>query len=109
MSRRLMIWSAPVIASILASACAGRQPPSPFDAGRGDGEIRVEVDNDNYLDVAVFAMHDQAATRLGTVSGLSSATLSVPGQWVVMGRLRLLVDPIGSAEAYLTEDIPVSP
>lgn len=102
-------WPAVLVVAATLSACAGRSASTPFADGGEDYDIPVEVDNHNYLDIVVFALQGEATTRLGSVSGLSSSSLNVPGQLVVLGRIRLLVDPVGSREAYLTEDIMVNP
>lgn len=102
-------WPAVLVVAAVLSACAGRRASTPFAGGGEDYDIPVEVDNHNYLDIVVFAMQGEATNRLGSVTGLSSRSLTVPGQLVVAGRIRLLVDPVGSREAYLTEDIMVNP
>lgn len=89
----------------LVTACAGKKAPERIEPQT----IQVEVDNGNFLDVVIFGLQDHHATRLGTVSGLMTSTLDVPDHLVVLGRIRILVDPIGSPEAYLTDDIMVSP
>lgn len=98
-----------LFAALLLSACAGRSLPSPFGGGREAEDITLEVENRNYLDVVVFGMQDATAIRLGSVTGLTARTLSVPDHLVVAGQLRLLVDPVGSPEAYLSDDIMVNP
>jgi hypothetical protein len=90
---------------LLVTACGARRGP---DRAAAD-DFSVVVENQNYLDVVVFAFRDLSSTRLGSVSGLSSATLRIPGHLVVLGEIRLLVDPIGSPVAYLTDEIMVSP
>jgi len=89
----------------LVSACGGRAARrSPT------GEpVTVEVDNQNYLDVVVFALRDGTSARLGDVSGLMRGTFDVPDHLIVVGTVRLLVDPVGSPQAYLTDPILVSP
>jgi hypothetical protein len=90
-------------------ACAARAP-SPFAEATREEEIRVEVRNDNYLDVTVYVMRDGMSYRLGDVTGSSSATLEIPPSQVLaaMG-VRLLVNPIGSRGAYLSEPIMAGP
>lgn len=101
--------AAVLLAGALLSACAGRSAPSRFAGGREAGQIRLEVDNRNYSDVVVFGLQGATAIRLGSVTGLTSKTLAVPDHLVVAGQLRLLVDPIGSAAAYLSDEIMVNP
>ena len=39
------------------------------------GEIALNVTNHNYLDVVIYVLHDGQQTRVGTVTGSSSALL----------------------------------
>ena len=88
-----------------ATACAPRHrspaaaPPEP---------VEVTVNNSNYLDVDVFAVRGTSRSRIGSVTGLSSATFQVPAHYAPDGNLQLLVDPIGSDATYLTDKIAVS-
>ena len=75
----------------------------------GPSDVRLEVDNQNYLDVVVFGLQDHTTTRIGSVTGLSSATFTIPHRLLVLGRVRLLVDPVGSPVAYLTDEVMVNP
>jgi len=70
--------------------------------------VEVIVNNSNYLDVDVFAVRGSSRSRVGSVTGLSTATLHVPAQLVPDGHLQLLVDPVGSDATYLTDRIAVS-
>ncbi len=94
-----------LVATLHASACSGRRLAAPAP----DGRITVEVRNQHYLDVVVLGLLDGSATRLGTETGLMDGAFDVPAHVVVVGHVRLLVDPVGSAEAYLTDPIPVFP
>jgi len=89
-----------------AAACASHHrsaaaaPPEP---------MVVIVNNSNYLDVDVFAVRGTSRARVGSVTGMSSATFRVPTHFTPDGNLQLLVDPIGSNATYLTDKIAVSP
>jgi hypothetical protein len=69
----------------------------------------VTVKNSNWMDVDVFAVRGTARSRVGSVTGLSTATFRVPVDYAPDGSLQLLVDPIGSDATYLTEKIAVNP
>jgi hypothetical protein len=102
-------WVAAILVVLVLSGCGGRSR-SPFRAGGGDEAIRVEVRNDNFLDVTVYVMPDGVSYRIGDVTGSSSATLDVPPRLIFAATsVRLLVNPIGSRQAYLSEEILVSP
>ena len=97
-------------ATVLAFVAMLVSCASAPDTGRvGPQDIRLEVDNGNYLDVVVFGLQDHTTTRIGSVTGLSSATFLIPDRLLVLGRIRILVDPVGSPVAYLTDEIMVNP
>ena len=86
---------------LLLTSCAASNP---------GGESRKEtvmVRNANWLDVNVYAMSvSTVRQRVGTV-GSSSATafeISLSGP-----SFRLLIDPIGSDDQFLTDEIALSP
>src|SRR6266705_5426653 len=80
-------------------------PVATFDVPVG--EIALSVTNHNYLDVVIYVLHDGQQTRVGTVTGSSSAMFYLPGRLLGQGReIRLLGDAIGN-NAYATTDILV--
>jgi len=103
---REWIIAAVACLTIDAAACAtnhasGAVPPRE--------RTMVTVKNSNWMDVDVFAVRGTTRVRVGTVTGLSTATFRVPTEYAPDGNLQLLVDPIGSDATYLTEKISVSP
>jgi len=71
-----------------ASACfifnRGKSDPRPaFDTPAG--EIALNVTNHNYLDVVIYVVHDGQQTRVGMVTGSSTALLFVPLRLLGMG------------------------
>jgi hypothetical protein len=70
-----------------ASACfifRGKSEPHPaFDIP--EGEIALNVTNHNYLDVVIYVVHDGQQTRVGMVTGSSTALLFVPLRLLGMG------------------------
>lgn len=99
-----------IIAGLLSltidAACAGRHKSA---AAAPLEPVVVIVNNSNYLDVDVFAVRGTSRARVGSVTGLSSATFTVPAHFAADGNLQLLVDPIGSNATYLTDKIAVGP
>jgi len=65
--------------------------------------------NQNWLDVDVYAIRGTARYRLGAVGGNSSATLRIPSSLIAHGDLRLMADPVGSNDVYVSDVIPVAP
>ena len=71
-----------------ASGCLvfhrGTADPRPaFDVP--EGEIALNVTNHNYLDVVIYVLHDGQQTRVGMVTGSSTALLFVPLRLLGMG------------------------
>lgn len=74
-----------------------------------DRAVAVQVHNENTSDMDVYAMSGGQFVRLGTVTAMSSDTLSLPATAVQRGSdLRLLADPIGGFGAYLSDPVLVS-
>ena len=69
----------------------------------------VRIRNSNWLDMTVFAVRGTARIRLGFVRALGTATFTVPSASIPDRTLRLLVDPIGSDNVYLTDGVTVAP
>jgi len=73
------------------------------------GPVSVEVTNHNVLDVNVFAVGGSQTARLGTVSTNATRTFAIPRGLFVSTGLRLLIDPVGSVQGTLTDEIQVFP
>lgn len=70
----------------------------------------VQVDNQGFLDMAVYVMHSSERIRLGTATGNSKSSFRVPAG-IVSGLtpLRFIADPIGGTRASVSEEITVAP
>ena len=66
------------------------------------------VTNANWADVTVYSARGATRSRIGFVTALSTRTLLIPRSAMPDGTFRLLLDPVGSNKAYLTESIAVS-
>jgi hypothetical protein len=66
----------------------------------------VEVTNTSWYDVVVYSVGSGPRWRLGMVGSLQTHTLRIPSNSL---ELRLLADPIGSAQVFLSDPIVVSP
>ncbi len=109
-----MVQGLPIVllaATLGLTACAtGRnvqvESSSTPTAGRG---VQVNVQNDNTNDVDVYVMGGGQVWRLGHVTGLSSATVTIPAGIVASSpQLRLLADPLAAFNAYLSDPITVT-
>ncbi len=68
----------------------------------------VKVANYNWMDVNVYAVQGGTRVRLGTVTTMGSGVFQIPARFLAQsGSVRLLVDPIGSTEGYMTDGILV--
>lgn len=95
-------------AALCLSACAfGSKRGAP--AGLQAKSVLLTVTNQNWLDVDVFVIRADTRYRLGAVTGNNSATLSIPASLVAHGEVRLMADPIGSDDVYVSEAIAVTP
>src|SRR6266853_4558211 len=111
--RPLRLHAALAALLLAASACF------IFNHGKADrppavdvpeGEIALSITNHNFLDVVVYVVHDGQQTRVGTVTGSSSAIFYLPGRLLGQGReLQLLGHPIGGTDLASTETIVVQP
>ena len=71
--------------------------------------VAVTVKNSNWMDMDVFAVRGGTRARVGSVTGLTTATFRVPANFAPDGVLQLMVDPVGSDGAYVTDKIVVAP
>lgn len=105
--KRMFGAAAAVLALTLGSACGGNEqsPWGPGISGTAEGEMRVQVENNNWYQVVVKAVSGAGAEqRLGEVETTGTRTFVVPGSVSTMG-VRFLIDPIGSEERYLSPEV----
>jgi len=77
-------------------------------AGAVSAPATVRVSNYNWLDVNVYAVQGGTRVRLGTVTSMSNGTFQLPARFLAQANsVRLMVDPIGSTEGYMTDGILV--
>jgi len=100
---RVVLGAAMLLAASASCAKHG------VSSGPATQPIPLDVTNENWLDVDVFVVRGTTRYRLGTVSGNSSATLSIPASVVVHGEFQLMADPIGSKDIYVTDRITAGP
>ena len=90
--------------ALLASlgACAGRNLGVPVEPDPSQS-LAVEVRNEAFSDIVVYAMNADSRWRLGMVPGNHTVTLEIPRHLVpVAGPLELIADPIGGSAYRLS-------
>jgi hypothetical protein len=74
------------------------------------GPTVVQVDNQGFLDMNVYALRSSQRLRLGTAPGNGKTNLTVPPALVSgLTSLRFIADPIGGRRASVSQEITVAP
>ena len=95
-----------LVLAIASAACYGKGKNAPTPVER----TTVFVDNRGFLDRNIFVVRGGQRVRLGTVTGNSQATFTIPASMVGSATsLRFIADPIGAPRPPVTEEINVSP
>ncbi len=97
-----------VSVALLLSACTGfRHGSNAIDPNQ---PTVVQVDNQGFLDMAVYVMRSSERVRLGTATGNAKTSFRVPPGIVSgLSPLRFIADPIGGTRASVSEEITVAP
>ena len=70
----------------------------------------VQVDNQGFLDMTVYAARSSERIRLGIATGNSKTNFNIPSVLVSgLTPLRFVADPIGGRRASVSEEITVAP
>ncbi len=70
----------------------------------------VEVDNQGFLDMTVYAVRGSQRIRLGTATGNGKTNFNVPPALISgLTPLRFIADPIGGNRASVSQEITVAP
>ena len=94
---------------VLSTACgATRSTPAPAPEPSSD-EIPVQIDNQNFNAMDIYAVINGSRWLIGQAGGLSKTTLTIKNVARGDGRVRLLADPIGSNRRVTTPILVVPP
>ena len=92
---------------LAAAACGGsksRSAPAP------QPRTTVRVENQAFSDMNIYAIRGGQRIRLGTASGNSTTTFTIPANLIFGATpLRFLADPIGGNRTSVSEEITVQP
>jgi hypothetical protein len=73
-------------------------------------DIPVQVQNHNWEDMVIYAVRNSTRSRLGQVTSMSTVRFLIPRTFMGTGTdIRLLADPIGSSQVFLTDALLLSP
>lgn len=89
-----------VAAALAACASSGSGVEDPFRGGReGGSRVRLEVQNNNFNDAAVFTVRSGERTRLGRVTGKTVDTFTFT--WPISHPLEFSVQLVGGTSCRL--------
>ena len=70
----------------------------------------VEVDNQGFQDMDVYAVRSGQRVRLGLATGIHRTNFTIPSSFVSgLTPLRFVADPIGGKRASVSQEITVAP
>ena len=70
----------------------------------------LQVDNQGFLDMNVYASRSGQHVRLGTATGNNKTNFTIPRSLVTgLTSLRFIADPIGGSRASVSQEITVTP
>lgn len=90
---------------VLAAGCATAGQGAESGQPAPNPEPRVQVQNDNWADVTVYAIRDGSSIRLGNVMAGTSAVFAVPDAVLQAPDAHFLVEPLASRVAYVSPSI----
>ncbi len=102
----------PAAILMMASGCAtsGSTRISREPARRVDGQVTLEVENNNWSDVIVYIVRYGTRVRLGEVRSMSRRTLRLPRSYTTGAEpLQVMLRPLGSRQGFALDPIPVRP
>jgi hypothetical protein len=103
--RRIDLAAAALLLALVSSTCGRKETESPFRRAV-DRPVTLEVDNNNFLDVTVYAVAGGYSLRLGNVGGKNVEEFTLDSQDItIAGGLQFLVDPIGATQTYLSPKV----
>lgn len=98
---------------MVAGACApaaGTTAYAPGLDGVGPEETTVRVENNNWDNMTVYVVRGSARHRLGMVTSMNAETFRIPAAFMSgTEAVRLVADPIGSSNTYVTPSVQVKP
>jgi hypothetical protein len=96
-------------AGLLLSTAPACRSASPYAVGQEQDAVGLVVRNDNFADVDVYAIADGLPTRIGTVTGNSTARFDLSNSVYRATDLRIVATPIGGNGRASSGQLQVGP
>lgn len=98
-----------VLTLVAGPGCAGRSQ-DPASGPEPTESAMVQVQNQGFTDMVVYAVNGGQRIRLGLATGHATKTFTIPRHLVRgAGRIRFLADPIGGNRTPVSEELTVLP
>jgi hypothetical protein len=91
----------------ILTACAGRTQDTGAEPA---SSATVEVENQGFTDMVVYAVSGGQRVRLGLATGNSTKSFTIPRYLLGgAGPIRFLADPIGGSRTPVSEEMSIRP
>jgi hypothetical protein len=87
---------------------AGLTPSLSRSAPPPAARATVSVANHNVLDIDILVLVGSSRNRLGTVVTAQNQEFVLPDQAVGNGQVRVIAEPVGSREAFVSDPLTVN-
>lgn len=94
---------------LLVVACGGTRADPDRPDPRVLEPLRLDIENQNYLDMVVSADLGGQTIRLTLVVGNNSASVRIPSSIYMAGPIQLLAEPIGPRGGYRSDPLSLFP
>jgi hypothetical protein len=105
---RLRLFALAMLTCVATAVAEGCRSGSPYDVSQQSNTATLVVRNDNFNDVDVYAVAGGLATRIGTVTGNSTAHFGLSDALYNSTDFRVVATPIGGNGRASTGPISVS-
>lgn len=109
MITRIYLTRAAFAVAIGLGACAPMTRSTQVEDRPTDRSTMV-VENNNWSDMTVYILRDGIRTRLGSVPSMGRSSFKLTSALVGgTGELRVLADPMGSAQKWMSQPLLIVP
>lgn len=100
-----------LLVGLLAAAsvgCGSKSEPQTGPMSQVQ-DATVQVTNNNWLDMVVYATRNGTRVRLGMVTSMDQEVFSLPSNLISNTNVQLIASPIGANRSYSSEPLNVWP